>query len=166
MNERGRNLLGALAIAITDDIDQRMTAPDLPRGSAAAAVVSIDAYDMPSIDMLSRVLELTHSSTVRLVDRLQNDGLVDRLKGKGQRSVHLCLTASGRRVLERLHAARRSALERHLSTLTPQEQEALFGLVEKMLALPRQADEANHVCRFCDTSTCPADVCPVDCTAD
>ena len=69
---RAGNVLGALALGLTD----RMTTGS---ASDAAALSALHHFLRdPSIDLVRQVLGLTHSGTVRLVDRLAADGLVRR----------------------------------------------------------------------------------------
>ena len=77
-----------------------------------AALTALDEFlGGRSMDDLRRVLGLTHSGAVRLVDRLAADGCVERRAGADGRSVALVLTAKGRRVARRVRAARAEALE-------------------------------------------------------
>ena len=66
-------------------------------GSAAAALSALHFFiDRPSIDTLRRVLGVTSSGAVRLVDRLEELGYVRRTAGDDARTTFVVLTA-GRR---------------------------------------------------------------------
>lgn len=89
--DRAANVLGALAGTVTDQMTAAMlAAADLPaRGSssAVAALLAIDEFlDTPTVDQVRRVLGLTPSGAVRLIDRLEADGLVARGPGADGRS--------------------------------------------------------------------------------
>ena len=91
-DERGINLLGALALALTDRVTDAIAREHggLSHRDAEALSTLRNITDSPSIDVLARVLGLTHSGTVRLVDRLGALGLVSRAR-------ILLLTTVGRR---------------------------------------------------------------------
>src|SRR5689334_16992466 len=90
---RTGNLLGALALALSDAMTE-VTEQCAHHGAAGpGALVSIANYPAISIERLRRVLHLSHSGTVRLIDRLVADDLVARSPGADQRSVSLQLTA-------------------------------------------------------------------------
>ena len=135
-SSRTSNLLGALAVGLTDALTE-VTERGARHGAAApAALVTIADEARISIERLSQVLQLSHSGAVRLVDRLSADGLVERQSGRDQRSVSLVLTAAERR--------------------------SLSPLLEKLLAgVSAGRRSADHICRLCDTSVCPLSDCPV-----
>jgi DNA-binding MarR family transcriptional regulator len=159
---RTGNLLGALALALTDAMTE-VTERGARHGAAApAALVCIANYPAVSIERLRRILELTHSGTVRLVDRLVGDGLVERGPGADQRSVSLHLTASGTAAVEAILAERRRVLAQALAGLTAAERRALAPLIEKLLAaVSAGRGAADHICRLCDDAACPLPQCPV-----
>ncbi len=101
--DRAGNLLGALALSIAD----RMTdAVEESVGQSQSAAVALSALhhfaDGATVDKLRRVLGLTPSGAVRLVDRLQDAGLVERERGGAdKRALALRLTPSGARAAER-----------------------------------------------------------------
>ena len=67
------NVLGAFGLALAD----RLAAAAEPAGgvSAAEALVALAGTAAGgSIDALARIVGLSHSGTVRLVDRLERDG--------------------------------------------------------------------------------------------
>ena len=85
--DRTANVLGALAGTVTDQATAAMlAAAELPsKGSSSplAALVAIAEFlGAPTVDQLRRVLGLTPSGAVRLVDRLESDGLVGRVRGR------------------------------------------------------------------------------------
>ena len=69
--DRQANLLGALALVITDQSAQAVAAAAGQSVSAAAALSALHHFlDRPTLDQLHKVLGLTPSGAVRLVDRL------------------------------------------------------------------------------------------------
>jgi MarR family transcriptional repressor of emrRAB len=88
------NLLGALSLAVMDRIEQGARDVIGHAGETPAALIVI-GYGPITNDKLRRILGLSHSGTVRLVDRLVSDRLVERRPGKDGREVALHLTAKG-----------------------------------------------------------------------
>jgi MarR family transcriptional regulator, negative regulator of the multidrug operon emrRAB len=161
---RAQNLLGALAVALTDAL-QRVTALQAGHGAAApAALVGIGTYPGQTIDQLSTTLQLSHSGTVRLIDRLAHDGLVERRAGSDGRSVALYLTERGEQTTQALLAERQRVLGRALQALSDAEQDELTRLIEKVFAaIVEGRQHADHICRLCDEAVCPQETCPVEC---
>lgn len=161
------NLVGALAVAFSDRI-RSATEEAMGQGAAApAAIVQIGTNAGESIDALSRTLALSHSATVRIVERLQSDGLVKKIRGTDARVSELTLTAAGRRAMADVLAGRQDVISGALSSLTRTDWSDLTRLVEKIL--PNLVDsraESDYACRLCDESSCPQSRCPADCDAE
>src|SRR5262249_58915530 len=118
-DDQAENLLGALGLAITDRMDEAIVAGACHASSAAIALSALhDFLDTPTVDRLAAVLGLSSSGTVRLVDRLQADGLVQRRAGSDGRSTLIGLTAAGRRAGQRVAASPRAPLPRAPSPLS------------------------------------------------
>jgi len=150
------NLLGALALVVHDRFGEAMTDASGRSETAAAALSSLDNFlDRPTIDTLRRVLGLTSSGTVRLVDRLQDEGLIDRGQGDDRRATSLQLTRSGRRAANRVASARTQVLHDALDTLTDKERATLDGLLAKLLVgMMREPGATKYMCRLCDARAC------------
>ncbi len=157
------NLFGALALALTDRVAAALEATLGIGGNAGAALLSIGTRPGESIDQLSRVLGLTHSATVRMVDRLEQPGWVRRDRWvRDGRTAALTLTATGRSAFRRLLKARNTALNQVTGVLGDRERETLRKLLTKMLAsLPDDRAEARHICRMCEHGMCVGVRCPV-----
>ncbi len=157
------NLLGALSLALTDRVAAALEATLGVGGNAGAALLSIGTRPGESIDQLSRVLGLTHSATVRMVDRLEQSGWVRRDRGvRDGRTAALTLTATGRSAFRRLLKARNTALNQVIGVLGDREKKTLRKLLTKMLAsLPDDRAEARHICRMCEHGMCVGVRCPV-----
>ncbi len=156
------NVVGALAQAITDEVDEAITDELGQQHSGASALVHLSKYRDLSIDSLRRPLCLSHPGCVRLVDRLEGGRLVTRGEGEDRRARSLRLTAAGEREAKAVLRLRQAALRRALATLTSREQQTLGRLVGKLLAgFVHDEAEALSVCRLCDYGSCPDSVCPV-----
>jgi MarR family transcriptional repressor of emrRAB len=148
---REANLVGALGLAIADRLAEAAAEP-VGGGSAAQALVTLHGGGAgASIDALARVVGLTHSGTVRLVDRLVHAGLVERRAGADQRSTALYPTPAGRRAARRVLARREAAVQSVLAPLTRAERETLALLTERLL---RELGPERRVCRLCDREAC------------
>jgi DNA-binding MarR family transcriptional regulator len=162
------NRLGALALRLSDRMQLAMTADGVRSLSAATALSVLDRWfgAPPSVDALRRVLGLTPSGGVRLVDVLERDGLVTRRPGTDARVRTVTLTAKGRRTARTAVTARHELLEEVLAPLDPAERAALATIVDKVLTglvlAPPRPDAA--MCRLCDTEACGAQrdqPCPI-----
>jgi DNA-binding MarR family transcriptional regulator len=164
--EPGRlaNLLGALALALSDEVGAALQGAVSGRGREPAALVTLATWPGLSIEALRRVLELSQPATVHLVDRLEDQGWVRREPGRDGRTRALALTPTGRRLSEDIQLVRLATLSQALETLDPVEHDQLERLTAKVLmAVERDRDRALHVCRLCDQALCKAaDECPVD----
>ena len=101
------------------------------------------------------MLGLTPSGAVRLIDRLAADGFVTRSAGPDGRTRSIVLTARGRRVAERVAAARAAVLQPLVDDLSSAEQETLCDLLNRMMAKVVAAKEGGPwICRLCDIGAC------------
>jgi len=162
---RAGNLLGALSLSIADRTADAVGGASGQSQTAAIALSALDQFlDDPSIDLLRRVLGLTPSGAVRLVDRLEAAGYVSRRPGRDGREVSLRLTAAGRRAAGRVTAARGEVLEHALSGLSKGERRAFENALERVLpGLMRGPGATRWMCRLCNMGACGRDDgrCPV-----
>lgn len=160
-DQRTANLLGALALTVVDRI-RRATEGRLGHGGEApAALITIGHEPGLSNDLLRSALGLTHSGTVRLVDRLQRDGLVERRAGPDGRTIALYLTEGGRAVRTQLLSERAQALAPLIGQLTPEERAMFENILEKLVqSVPVVPTDAYQVCRLCDEQACSD--CPME----
>ncbi len=157
---RTANLLGVVGLAVADRIED--TGREILRhaGETPAALVVIGYGLGPSNDQLRRILGLSHSGTVRLVDRLVADGLVERREGSDKRAVALYVSKRGRVLREEILKGRLAAIRPLLAPLTNAEQETLAALLHKMLSSMETTDlERRTLCRLCDNRVCSN--CPI-----
>ena len=160
--DRTANLLGAVALALTDAMQAASQQQAPEPGAAAAAIVLLRHDPGMTIERLRRSLGLSHPGAVRLVDRLEKAGAVERRDSPGdRRAVALYLTPEGERHVPAVLRMRLQAIGEALAILRPDERAALGELLEKMLrGLVRDLDHAYSVCRLCDNVAC--ENCPVD----
>lgn len=152
---REANILGALSVAVADRarVD-----------SGGAALLALHTWLAgASIDGLARVLALSHSGTVRLVDRLAGDGLIERRASDDARAVSLWLSEAGHEKAGRLQAERASTLDAVLAPLEAPERALLVELLGRLLGgLVSDHAGAGNVCRMCDPDACGhPETCPV-----
>lgn len=161
-DSRALNVIGALALALADDLSRAAQARAPEAGSAAAALALLDHEPGMAIERLRRALGLSHPGAVRLVDRLTADGLVIRKPAeRDRRAVALHLTDTGAMSARAILSARGESLRRGLATLSAKERDTFAALAETMLrGILRGEDHAYALCRLCDQSVC-AD-CPVE----
>ena len=154
------NAFGALALEVARRVQAAGEAASPHGASVPAALTALHGLTGgQSIDALRRVVGLTHSGAVRLVDRLAAAGLVERRVGDG-RAVALHLTPEGRRAARRVLTRREAALEGVLAPLTASERRTLAALHERLLAtLTAGQQERRRVCRLCDVEACGRE-CP------
>jgi DNA-binding MarR family transcriptional regulator len=113
---------------------------------------------------LGRRIGLSQSATVRMIDSLSQQGLVERAPGADRRSVALQLTAEGQDRAHRVLAGREQALTRLLAPLGDDALPAFGTALAAVLgALTADGTPANQTCRLCDERACIAAApCPVD----
>jgi DNA-binding MarR family transcriptional regulator len=168
--DRAANLLGAVALRLTDEMASAAAAAAgqgaRPGAETAAIALSVlqHVFEAPTIDRLRAVLGLTSSGTVRLVDRLAADGLVARRAGDDGRVTAIVLTRAGRAAARRVTAARARVLNDALAHLSASERESFEALLASVaVGLVREPGATRWMCRLCDTGRCgvPTRDCPV-----
>jgi MarR family transcriptional regulator, negative regulator of the multidrug operon emrRAB len=162
-DERTINLLGALALSVVDALNPVVEAAAGYGGETPAALVTLGAEPGISINGLRQILNLSHPGTVRLIDRLESQGLVERSAGADGRTLALFLTDAGRERRRAILAERRQQLQLVVNSLTPNDRQQLTKLLEKMLtAMTTTEQRACAICRLCEEAICPGDRCPVE----
>jgi MarR family transcriptional repressor of emrRAB len=174
--QHAANVLGALSLVVADRMNAAVEAVAAVGPSAPAALAALHEFlDGGSVTQLSSVLGLSHSGTVRLVDRLAVEGLVERVGAKDGRAVSVVLTSNGRRVALRIRQARSKALTIALSALTSEEVDNLAVALDTMLTtitIARAEERSAYsqdrsqpwLCRLCDYAACGRSEgnCPVN----
>jgi DNA-binding MarR family transcriptional regulator len=159
---RTANLLGALAGEVTDRLERLIKLHPNQTDSAAAALNVIALYEGCSNAQLSRTLRLSHPATVRLLDKLEAEGAVERRGTDDKRAVALYLTKKGRARSKVTLISRCEALRDIVGPLSIRERDQLSKLLEKLLRpLVTIPQDGDYICRLCDSIACPPDDCPV-----
>lgn len=116
------------------------------RSIAAAKGVTLPQFRMlvvlsgasTNLTVLAAALDVAPSTALRMVDRLETSGLVERsVHAENRRETHVALTSAGRRTVRTVTARRRRDLAAVLTRLSGQEQAAL---AVAMTAFARAAD--------------------------
>ena len=99
---RLENIWRAMSLATVDKMEQAFAAETGRGPSAVAALLQIGVEPGLSIERLRRIIALSHSASVRLVDQLVAEGLVRRevSAGSDKRARALYLTAQGEAVFK------------------------------------------------------------------
>ena len=174
--QHAANALGALSLVVADRMSAAVEAVAALGPSAPAALTALHEFlDGGSVTQLSLALGLTHSGTVRLVDRLGAEGLIERVGAQDGRAVSVVLTQRGRRLALQIRQAREKTLTSALSALTPDELDNLAAALDTMLTtltLARAEERSAHshdrpqpwLCRLCDFAACGRSEgnCPVN----
>jgi MarR family transcriptional repressor of emrRAB len=166
VSQRLENLLGALAVGLTDALSSAVETITGHAGAMGAALATLAQEPGLSIEQLRVPLGRTQSATVRVVDQLVAEGHAERRPGRDQRSVAVVLTAKGAEAAARVLAGRERALSDAVAVLTPGERKALTAALEKVLAcITTGRAHADRICRLCDLAACPQPACPVELAA-
>ena len=165
-DRRAANLVGAFALTLVDRLYE--AAEQVVGGSTASAALTTlltyrGIFAVTSIERLRRILGLSHSATVRLVDRLAEVGYLERRSSPDGREASLTLTPIGERTARRILRERQRLLDEVLSVLDASERQTLARAIEKLLAATTGGRwEARNICRLCDHELCHRNPsCPV-----
>ena len=160
-NKKVENIVGALSLALSDDLLQAAQSY-APASAPAAAIALVSHMPGMSINHLRSALGLSHPGAVRLVDRLVRDNLVQRSRSESDgRAIALTLTEAGDAMCQSILSARQNAIARALASLNTTEREMLGRLAETMLrGILKGEEHAIEVCRLCNPAVCTN--CPVE----
>ncbi len=155
VEDRLLNLFGVAALAATTRLRSAVESDLAHGGSAPATLVHLHAHPGDSVEGLRRVLAISQPATVRVIDRLVAEGLVERRPGRDRRTLALHLTAVGAQAAAGVLHRRTESLRPLLEVLAPDEQAALESALERVVsALADDLPHALRVCRLCDRSAC------------
>lgn len=153
-----RDVVGAVALCVSDALWLAMSRTS----SDAAALAMVLAEPGMSVDELARLVGLTHSATVRVVDRLVADDLVVRRSSGVGRRLALTLTSKGRRVANSNVYAAQRVLDKATAGFSDDELHTLTMLSARMvLNLSAEQAEIDRACRLCDQRSCLSVGCPL-----
>lgn len=159
---RTANMLAAFAGEIAERVETTLKSHPNQTDSASAALNIMGFWEGITNAQLARALSLSHTATVRLVDKLEAQGFVEARKGEDKRVTHLHVTAAGRKAVLPALVARCAAVKDYLEVLTAAEEKQLAGLLEKLMRpLATDAYGVSHFCRLCEFTACPGDQCPM-----
>lgn len=156
--------LGALALAVTDmQVHVHPTEVALEHPDAAL-LNSIAQTPGMKVEQLAAILALSHSGTVRAIDRLARKGLVERRPHTDDaRAVALHLTCAGTHIATSLQARRKAALKDYLSKLSETQRRQVADVIDLLLAgLVTDRQTSDRICRLCDETLCTPDQCPAE----
>jgi DNA-binding MarR family transcriptional regulator len=157
------NLLGAVSLAAADRISAAAQAAAGMEGQAPGALVLLGMAPRMTIKRLAERLGLSHAGAVRLAQRLEEAQLAKREASDDQREVRLLLTRKGAASVERINAARATALDKAVSALASSQRAALEPILAALMArLTEDETAAYSNCRLCDVETCRARGCPLE----
>jgi DNA-binding MarR family transcriptional regulator len=162
------NVIGALTVVLGDRIRDATEEASGMRGALPAALSSLHEWaGGRTIETLAGGLRLSHSRTVRVVDRLEQRGLARRAPDPSDgRGVLVHLTPAGERAARRVLEARAAALEQ---AVAGEERAELARIAERLLAgATTGRRSAGAICRLCDGHACGHHEgrCPVTRAAD
>jgi MarR family transcriptional regulator, negative regulator of the multidrug operon emrRAB len=158
------NLFGATALAVHDVVLPAFGALGLKTTTDAATLILLLQGGTLSIGALADLLDLEHSSMVRVGDRLVRRSLVTRDPDPADaRRAVLRLTAAGSSLAARALEVRQKALASMLRPLNRTETETIAFLLSKILTNHTTSRRsADRLCRLCDEDSCGGDRCPVE----
>jgi DNA-binding MarR family transcriptional regulator len=165
------NVVGALLVALGDGMRDAAEEAAGMGGAFPAALVALHEWaGGRTIETLAGGLRLSHSRTVRVIDRLESAGLARRARDPVDgRGVLVDLTPAGRRAGQRVLDARAAVLQHALRSLDDDERRELAMLAERLLAdATGSRRAARTICRLCDAHACGHHDgrCPVTRAAD
>jgi DNA-binding MarR family transcriptional regulator len=162
--DRLGNLLGVVALAVTDRVREATEQACRAGGAAAAVLVHLQAHPDDTVADLAATVGVGGSGGVRLVDRLVDQGLLHRIAGASGRTIAVRLTAEGLHTADRVLAARREAIRSVLAGLDPVEQDQLEALLSALTSsVSGKGATAHRACRLCDRAACrQSPGCPLD----
>ncbi|WP_024610246.1 MarR family transcriptional regulator [Pseudoalteromonas sp. TB64] len=158
------NLIGTFATSVSNDIEKQIAELGGRSLSHEAALVTIYNHPNETIDVLSKVLGLTHSGAVRLINTLEKEELVKRQKSlKDARSVVLRTTDKGSKRVELILSNRETATSKILSNFNTEQKQSFLSLIEIALGtLTSEQIEARKICKLCNEGVCRKQGCPVE----
>jgi DNA-binding MarR family transcriptional regulator len=157
------NVLGTLALTLVDRVDMGAARATRHGANGPAALVTLLWYPDRPIAFLAARLRITHPGAVQLVDRLERDGLVERVPGEDGRTKLLALTSEGDDAALGVLAARRDVLLLAVSALDDDQVREFADTAGAMLeAITDDLLTSEHMCRMCDELACPDARCPVE----
>lgn len=131
---------------LLDDGDRRVLSSFNLTTSQYGVLHLLDAEESHRLTTLSERLLCARSTITRIIDQLENDGLVRRIDdSEDRRAQRVVLTAEGLERLNRARANHEDSLERRMSILSAAEHQQLQSLLARLRdGLSAQLEEENH----------------------
>ena len=157
-----RNVFGAFALMISDDVIRASSSRAPEAGPTASALALLAHKPGLSVGMLAAGVGLSHAGTVRLVDRLVTEGLIERREHPTNgRTRALYLTGAGKAVSDDVLNSRDQVIAEGLAALTHEEMKILGQLSARVLRARLESLEHSYrICRLCCHEGCTD--CPID----
>ena len=158
------NLTGAFATYVSTAIETNVSELGGRSLNHEAALVAIYNHPNDTIDSLSKILWLTHSGAVRLVNTLEEQGLITRSKSaEDARAVILSTTPEGGKRVENILQQREKAIENVFKYFDARQKQEFINLLGiAMRGLTEDRLEARRICRLCNEDVCRNVGCPVE----
>jgi DNA-binding MarR family transcriptional regulator len=157
------NLLGAAALAVTDEVVHGAVRTTQLNPSQVTALVLLRGESGLSVTELAKRIGIHQTACTRMIDALQDRGLVERRHTIG-RWTQVHPTETGRQTAEDVLQARGHSLLRVIARLDDDDRRALVNGLEKLLTgLYDEIGSADRICRMCDRPACTPSghTCPV-----
>jgi DNA-binding MarR family transcriptional regulator len=123
----------------------RIPAADRLSFSSLSVLHTLSRAGACRLSDLVRTEQIKQPALTAAVAKLERDGLVRRSPDPDDgRASMLSLTAAGRRVVSRRHAARVDGLRRLVDRLPPADRERLLGIVDVLDRIVELAAEPEH----------------------
>lgn len=139
-------LVGDIARLLRRDFDQRVAGLGLTQAQwrTLARLASVEGCRQTDLASLTEIAPI---SLARLVDRLEQSGLVERRRHPAdRRAVQLYCTPAGRRLVRRMRRIATGTYDRALRGVAPADRERLVRMLARMrdnLAAPATAEEPD-----------------------
>ena len=159
-----QNLVRAFAVHVHEQLDERLDALLGLGPSGSAALLHIGTRPTRSIADLAQWLRLSHSATVRVVDRLVEARVVERHPSTSvdNRRTQLGLTRRGRQQYRRALGQCDAAVDELMCGLSATERRHLDDLLRKLMSsVVVDRNHARALCRYCNHVPCHREGCPV-----
>jgi DNA-binding MarR family transcriptional regulator len=158
-NELLANKIAALATAINDRTEAAFGSRR--SRSSVAALETLLYWGPLTATELSKILNVTQPTVVRVVGGLVREGLIARQRKRG-RDVALALTRAGNAQARRLQRVRLATVSGLLGTLGAASAQCINDVVDLLLAAATDGRAtARRTCRFCAHDICDGPACPV-----
>lgn len=157
------NWLGTLAVLIQDRVEARWQDELDLSPMSAAALVQVEQEAGCAIELVATRIGLSHSATVRLIDKLAERDLVAKDRGRQDaRQQSLKLTKPGKKLAAQLHQIRNQVTDDLLGLVPAAQAEALGATIAAILhRAVKTKQEGDTVCRVCDEGRCRPEICPI-----